>query len=208
MDTGKPEEVEKYISYFLDNLPQRETVDVFLVLIGERPACLVMDPDTEEKQKLRDFCEVFDLNYLLKEREDGSMLSDSGFFISCKQDRFEMLEDSDGRFYGFSDRCVGEFLGFPEDDIEFFQENVKKGHVEAETRKVVEDLLSRGVIDEGEARLMELTTYVPRPKKENVERAVDKGRVYRDALLDFDRGNNTSIGKKTLEEFFGHALGD
>lgn len=64
------------------------------------------------------------------------------------------------------------------------------------------------MIDEEEARLVELTTYVPRPERENVERAVEKGRGYRDALLDFDGENGTSIGKRTLEEFFGHVLED
>jgi hypothetical protein len=200
------EKVEDHMDFFLDNLSRRESVDLFLIVIGERPACLIMDPNETEKERLKDFCDDFDLHWREKQSKQDSTLSSSGFFISRDKRRFKHLKDSGGRFYGFSDVDVGRFLGFPEEDVEFFAENIEDGPLEVKTRKVVEDLVTRGKIPSEDARLVELASYVPKPDEENVIRALEKGRRYRNALLEFDESYNSSIGRKVLEEFFGQVL--
>jgi hypothetical protein len=157
VEIEKPGVAEDHIKFFLKNLPLRETVDLFLLLLEERPACLIMDPDREETEKLKDFCNKFNLEYITREGSRDSMLSKSGFFVCRNENRLKMLKGSDGRFYGFSDRDVGNFLGFPDDDIEFFHENVERGHVESRTREVVQEMVSNGKISHDEGRLVELT---------------------------------------------------
>ncbi|MFB6241261.1 MAG: hypothetical protein ABEJ36_00475 [Candidatus Nanosalina sp.] len=201
-----PETVERYMDFFLENLPHRECIDLFLVVLGERPACLVMDPDSEEREKLAEFCREFGLSFREQESRNESLLSSSGFFISRDESRFKHLKDSGGRFYGFSDRDVGKFLGFPEEDIEFFAENIEDGPLEVKTRKVVEDLVSHGEIDLEDAKFVQLTTYVPRPEEENVKDALETGKGYRNALLEFDQKFDSSTGRRVLEEFFGQVL--
>lgn len=194
------EKLEPYIDYFVGELPSRESVDILLFLLGERPACLVMDPEREEKDTLIDLCREFGLSFL--EEDSGvSTLSKSGFFIARDEERFRYLEDSDGRFYGFSDRDVGRFLGFPEDDVDFFAENAEAGPVEPRTREVIDSLVRRGEIDPGNAQLIQLASYVPKPEEENVLRAVERGKVYRDALIQFDERTGSGIGKRLLEDF-------
>lgn len=200
------EKVEDYMDFFLDNLSRRESVDLFLIMMDERPACLIMDPDETEKERLKDICDDFDLHWREKGSEQDSALSSSGFFISRDKKRFKHLKDSDGRFYGFSDVDVGRFLGFPAEDVEFFAENIEDGPLEVKTREVVDELVTRGKIPSEDGRLVELASYVPKPEEENVIRALEKGRRYRDALLEFDESYNSSIGRKVLEEFLGQVL--
>lgn len=205
-DSERNDKIEEHISDFLELLPHRETVDLFLVVLEERPSCLVMDPDDEEKRKLERFCDDLDLSFLEAEDSEGSMLSDSGFFIAQDRERLDLLKGSDGRFYGFSDLDVGDFLGFPEDDIDYFAENIGDGPLEPETREAIEELVVEGEIDSSEAKLVHLTTYVPRPEESNIKEALSRGKAYREALLDFDEENDTELGSRVMDAFFGQIL--
>ena len=195
-------EAAEFLEYFEQNLPYRDSVDLALVLLRERPACLIMDPEDEKLDKIRSFCEKFDLHIVLKKDEKGSGLSKTGVFVSREKERFELLEDSEGRFYGFSDREVGEFLGFPEEDIEYFAENIEDGPVESETREKAGELAEKGLIDREDVKFVELVTYVAKPTEECVIRAVERGKDYRDALLEFDRETGSEVGVQLLENLF------
>lgn len=190
-----------YLEYFEQNLPYRDAIDLMLVFLDERPACLVMDPEEEKLENVQDFCEKFGFHVRIRKSEESSDLAKTGVFVSREKERFEILEDSDGRFYGFSDGKVGEFLGFPEEDIECFVENVKNGHVEARTREKARELASEGPIDREDVKFVELVTYVARPSEKCVTRAVERGKDYRDALLEFDRETGSDLGKRLLENF-------
>jgi len=202
----KSDKAEEFLEFFLQRLPYRETLDLFLVILEERPACLIMDPDKGEREKLAEFCREFDLEFREQSSKNESLLSSSGFFISCDEERFQKLQDSEGRFYGFSDRDVGDFLGFPEDDIEFFAENVEEGPVEVKTREITEKMVRENLISQEDAKYVNLVTYVPRPCEENVLEAVEQGKRFENKILEFDAKSDSSIGKRVLEEFYGKVL--
>lgn len=194
-------EAVEHFEYFEQNLPYRDAIDLMLVFLDKRPACLVMDPEEEKLENIRDFCGKIGFHVRIRESEESSDLAKTGVFVSRKRERFKLIENSEGRFYGFSDRKVGELLGFPEEDIEYFVENVKKGHVEARTREKARELASEGLIDREDLKFVELVTYVARPSERCVKRAVERGKDYRDALLEFDRETGSDIGKRLLENF-------
>jgi len=171
-------EALEYLEYFEQNLPYRDAIDLMLVFLDERPACLVMDPEEEKLERIQDFCEKFGFHVKIRESKESSDLAKTGVFVSREGKRFELLEDSEGRFYGFSDRKVGEFLGFPEGDIDYFVENVTKGHVEARTREKARELTSEGLISREDVKFVELVTYVAKPSEKCVVQAVERGKDY------------------------------
>ncbi len=194
------------IEYFEQNLPYRDVIDLTLVYLGERPACLVMDPGKEEVRRIKEFCEKFGFHVLVKKSLESSDLSKTGVFVAREKDRLNMLEDSSGRFYGFSDRKVGEFLGFPDEDVEYFAENIENGPLEPETREKALELASEKIISREDVKFVELVTYVARPSEESVLRAVKRGKDYRDALLEFDMETGSDLGKRLMENFLGRPV--
>lgn len=202
----KPDKAEEFIEFFLQKLPYRETLDLFLVILEKRPACLIMDPDEGEREKLAEFCREFDLEFREKSSKNESLLSSSGFFIAHDKSRFQKLQNSEGRFYGFSDRDVGDFLGFPEDDVEFFAEKVHEGPLEAKTREITEKMVEENLISQEDSKYVNLVTYVPKPSEENILEAVELGKRFEEKILEFDAKFDSSIGKRVLEEFYGKVL--
>lgn len=173
-----------YVDRFIQRFPRREALDLVLVGLGDRPACLVMDPG-EEKGLLRSYCDSLGLAF--RSYGGDSELARSGFFIAREKKRLEILENSEGRFYGLSDRDVGRFLGFPEDDIDYFRHKVGEKDLESGAREKARDMASEGHLEEGSEEMLRLVTYVPRPEKENIVRAVKRGREHRNSLLKLGR---------------------
>mgnify|MGYP007091081725 FL=1 len=191
----------KDLEYFEQNLPYRDAIDLTLVYLGERPACLVMDPGEEEVRRIRKFCKKLGFYFLVKESVEYSDLSKTGVFVTKEKDRLNVLEDTNGRFYGFSDRKVGEFLGFPDEDVEYFAENIENGPLESETREKALELASEKVISREDVKFVELVTYVARPSEESVLQAVKRGKDYRDALLEFDTETGSDLGRRLLNRY-------
>ncbi len=191
----------KDLEYFEQNLPYRDAIDLTLVYLGERPACLVMDPGEEEVRRIRKFCKKLGFYFLVKESVEYSDLSKTGVFVTKEKDRLNVLEDTNGRFYGFSDRKVGEFLGFPDEDVEYFAENIENGPLESETREKALELASEKVISREDIKFVELVTYVARPSEESVLQAVKRGKDYRDALLEFDTETGSDLGRRLLNRY-------
>lgn len=210
--------IEEYFAEKLDDrVVQDEKLALLLLVLDERPGVLIMNPDLEDRKTLKMMCQDFDLEFLytggdkrrgLKDRlkSSDSRLFKGGFFIASESQRFSVLKDSEGRFYGFSDRAVGEFLGYPEDDITYFADNVVEGHIERPTRKKAEELVSRRVLKAKDLKYLELVSYVPRPEEENIVQAVETGREREEKILEMDENKGTDVGKEILSQVFRQPL--
>lgn len=196
------DKVEDYFDYFIDELPYRDVLDLFLMLIGERPACLVMNTDSGEVEKLKDFCQEFELYYRIEEGE--SKISGNAVFITSEEDRLEMLEKSDGRFCGFTDVQVGKFLGFPEEDAQYFSKNITEGQIEPEARRKTEEMIEKNLLSREAMKYIEIASYVPKPEEENIQRCVEIGKQYEKNVKEFDEKNSTELGKRILELFLNN----
>lgn len=210
--------VEDYFEHRLtDAVVVDEKLELLLLLIEERPGVLIMNPDYRDRNILQDFCDEFELEFLYTGGEKSRGLLDKilrrdtrlfkgGFFIARDRGRFEKLKETEGRFYGFSDEGVGNFLGYPEDDIEYFSNNVTEGHIERPTNEKAEELVSQGLIKERDLKYLELLSYVPRPVKENILEAVELGKKREEKILEKDEELDIDSGKEVLREVFRDPL--
>jgi hypothetical protein len=169
-----------------------------------------MSPDFKDRKILRSFCEDFSLYSLdIKGQErstlDRLLQKDSrtfkgGFFITSNEQRLENLKSSEGDFYGFSDKAVGKFLGYPEEDIKYFEEREIEGKVGSETEEIIEDMIEEDEINQEDVKYLELTSYLPKTEKSNILLAIQKGKEREKSLLELDKKFNTNIGSKHLDK--------
>lgn len=166
--------------YFLRELPEklgfRHRLDLLLLVIGQRPAALIVDYSDEPD--LENLCVELDLSFRIY-TEKEQKLGRSGFFISKSEDRFKLLENSEGRFCGLSDIDVGRFLDYPEDSVEYFAENIGGVSPEEKTRRKLQELVENNELDRKNLRDIEFISYVPKPKRESIEKALREGRICR-----------------------------
>lgn len=198
-ETLQISEANQFFDYFKEELPYRDVLDLLLLLLKQRPACLVMNTDSEEVEKLQEFCETFNFNYRIEEGQ--SKLSGNSVFISREKNRLEMLEKADGRFCGFTDVQVGRFLGFPEEDAKYFSKHIENGQIEPEVRKKSEKLIEEDMISREEFKYVEITSYVPKPVSENILQCIEKGKEHEKAVKDFDKKYGTELGEQVLQLF-------
>lgn len=207
--TYKTEELEEY---FLEKLPEKipyeQAFDILMMLTGEKPGSLVMSPSIKQKKVLEDLCEGLDLSYRItggKERSlldkvlrrDTRMFKD-GFFIARDEKALERLEQSDGKFYGFSDRGVGEFLGYPKESTIYYQETREPATQASEEK--IEELEEKGELDGKDKEFLALISYVPRPEEVSILRAVKIGEMREKKLKELDKDLETEIGEKYIEK--------
>lgn len=202
-------ELEKYfMKYLPEKIGFEHAYDILMMLTGEKPGSLVMSPDMEQKKALEELCNELDLSYrvtggrersLLDKilRRDTRMFKD-GFFIARDEKAVERLEQSEGRFYGFSDRGVGEFLGYPRESTIYYQESTDPATKASEEK--VQELKEDGTLTEEEIELLALISYVPRPEGTSVLRAVKIGEMREKKLKELDKDLETGIGQKYIEE--------
>jgi len=207
--TYNTDELEKY---FLEKLPEKisytHAFDILMMLTGEKPGSLVMSPSIEEKKLLKEMCEDLDLNYRITGGKKRSLLDKilkrdtrvfkDGFFISRNEKALKRLKNSEGDFYGFSDRGVGEFLGYPEESTIYYEESTDPATKASQEK--IEELKKKGKIDEGEIESLSLISYVPRPEEVSILRAVNIGEMREKKLKELDKDLETSIGKKYIEK--------
>ncbi|MFB6245319.1 MAG: hypothetical protein ABEJ03_03140, partial [Candidatus Nanohaloarchaea archaeon] len=166
--------------WFGERLPEVLTdgseYPLLLTVLGEKPAALTMNIDSEQEKVLEELCDEFDLSMKTGEGRrskpdravgENPVRDQKCAFIARDEERFDLLEASEGRFYGFSDRAVGKFLGFPEDAIEFFVQNEQPG---MKSRKFMEKM------DDVNRELVDLTTYIVPDSERAVRKAEEKGR--------------------------------
>lgn len=198
MKTEK-EKIEEYFGYFRDELPSRDVLDLLLLTIGSRKSCLVMNTDSEEVGKLKEYCREMNLHCRVEDGE--SRISGKSVFISREKERLDLLEKDDGRFCGFRDADVGKFLGFPEEDSDYFSQNIQNGQIEPEVRDKLDEMIADGEAKEQDREFVEISSYVPKPDEENIQKCIKRGKKHREAISKFDDEKGADLGRKVLDEF-------
>ncbi|MFB6292615.1 MAG: hypothetical protein ABEI58_04455 [Candidatus Nanohaloarchaea archaeon] len=207
-----PEELdrEKMEHYFLEEFPDtislEEAYPLLLLVLDERPGALVMSAGRKKQKLLEKFAEDFQLAYRTYGEQDPGLLdrllhretpfSKPGAFLARDPERFDIIEEAEGGFYGTSDEAVGEFLGYPESAIEYYRREETLG---SETLEKITGIMDNGDIAEEERRYLDLTTFIPEPDKNAVKSAIETGKRREALLKQLDRELDTSIGEKYLE---------
>ena len=206
--TYKPKELEKYFMKFLpEKIGYDHAYDILMMLTGEKPGSLVMSPDVEQRKALEEMCEQLDLSYKVTGGRQRSLLDKllrrdtrlfkDGFFIARDEKALERLEQSEGKFYGYSDKGVGEFLGYPRESTIYYDSTEPSTKA---SEKKIKELEKEGKLEEDEMKFLKLVSYVPRPEEENILRAVKIGEMREKKLKELDKDLETSIGEKYLEK--------
>lgn len=182
-------------------LSDRETLDVLMMFQSTRPGCLVMDPNEDMKNMLQKFCKQNNYSFEQK-KDDTSKLGKKGFFITDERKRLEIINRESGRFYGASDKKVGKFLGFPEESISYFNQNIEQGPIEPEAREKRRELIKNEVISKEEADISRIVSYVPRPTEKSILKAVKRGKTHIRNLKAFDQNTDSRIGTRAVENFY------
>lgn len=201
--------------FFEERLPavleDGSSYPLLLVALGEKPAALSMNVNHEQIEVLEEFCEEFNLHLRIYEgrmsKPDTAVgqnpsFNQKGAFIAKNPERFKILENSEGRFYGASDEAVGKFLDFPEKAIRFFNSTEQPG---LESRKEIQRMKQKEEIN-SDLKYLNLITHIPAPEKESVEKAVETGKKREKLLEQFDKEMDTEIGRKYLNRRFGNNL--
>ena len=180
---------EKVRKYFGDKLKgeitDSEYRDLAFVLLDEKPGALVMGAEKTTVKVLEDFCKDFGLQIRVVEggnrskmdkvlRQDNRFDKDS-IYVARENERFEILEDSTGRFNGFSDRAVGKFLGYPDSAVNYYTEKTEEGAVGMELEERISEMIEEGEISEKDRESLETISYLPRPEDERIREAIDEG---------------------------------
>lgn len=201
--------------FFREKLPNAlkdgSSYPLLLIVLGEKPGALTMNVSDEQIEVLERSCEEFGLHLKVSEGRVSKPDSPTGVkpsfeqrggFVARNPDRFHILQASEGRFYSFSDRAVGKFLGFPESAIEFFNSCEQPG---LRSRRRIEELKEKGMFND-DTRYLNLTTYIPAPEKEAVEQAIETGKKRQEMLEKLDSELDTDIGRSYLERRFENSF--
>lgn len=196
------ETLEDYFVYFREELPNRDTLDLLLMSIGSRPSCLIMNTDEDEAKKLESFCNK--MNFFYRIEEGKSRISGKSVFITSEESRLDLLVKDEGRFCGFTDTAVGNFLDFPAEDAKYFSNNISDGQIEPLVRKKMSQMIENDLADEEDREFVEIASYVPKPETDNILQCIEAGKSHREAIRTFDKENNTDLGKNVVEEFLNN----
>jgi len=197
--------------YFLEKFPgtlmYEEDYHLLLLVIGEKEGVLIMSADKEQRKVIEEFCRELGLEMKVVEGEKRSLLDKilgrsspmnrDSIYITRNSERFTILEDSKGMFTGFSSRAVGEFLGYPEKAINFYEENDVPG---MEFEEGLKELTDKDIFSESELELLDLLDYVTSPEKESIQEALEVAKSREKALQRLDSELDTTIGEKYLRE--------
>lgn len=196
---NKPKSGDKIREFFENKLPEiinsDELRDLLFLVLEEKPGALIMSADEPTRQLLQRFCNEFDMEIKIVKGEKKSLLDrlmsrDNRFlkdsiFIAHDRKKFEILENSEGDFCGFSNEAVGEFLGYPEGSIEYFTKENIRGEMKSELEMKLESLKNSGVIDQEDINCLKMISYMPRPEKESILEAVDEGRKRKQLIKEY-----------------------
>lgn len=197
------EKLREHLQELEDVLDDGSEYPFFLVTIGEKYGAVSMNTSDKQIQILKKFCNELDLEYRIGEGRvskpsrkttEKTKRKQKAFFVSRNDSHFEMLKE--GRFYGYSDRSVGEFLGFPEKSIEFFIENEQPA---MKSRKQISEMREKESF-EADLKYLNLVTFIPAPEQKEVRKAVEKGRERADKLTEFDEETGSDLGEKFIEK--------
>jgi hypothetical protein len=173
-----------------------------LVLLGLKPAtCPSTRLELEEfrdeieeiglhiKRIRLDFVDFDELPDYMEEEE-----YDKPYFVARNSERLEMLKDRYGEDEEKQyDRDFALFLGYPEEDVKWFVENIG-GHSEA-YEKSKEKLGDPEDFDFVTSTVM----YIPKPTEEAYQRARETAEKYIAALNEADKKFDSDVGDKLIE---------
>ena len=175
-----------------ERITVEEVLDILFLVLGEKPGALIMQADVKTRKVLEEFCTEFDVEMKVVEGQERSLLDrvlgrDTRFmkdsiFLARNQERFEILEESDGDFCGFSDRAVGEFLGYPESAVDYYENKTKGEPAGMEVEKKIEQMIQEDRIDDDAKKYLEMISYLPNPEEENIMDAVEEGKRRRNIV--------------------------
>jgi hypothetical protein len=187
-----PEEFgeEELLGKMPEYLTLDESIDLLLVVEDEKPGALVMSASRDQRELIDAVCEKLDLH----SREKPG-LREPGVFVTKDPERFEILEDSKGDFYGSSDSAVGKFLGYEKDAREHYEELAESERIPAkEFNEKLAELEEKGEISPEKEKFLELVGYVPYPDEENIHDAIKEGKRRHEIL------ESSEVGKSFLEQ--------
>jgi hypothetical protein len=177
----------------LDEMPEvlntNQSISMILLLEDEKPGVLIMSADDAQRAFIEAFCDEFNCSTM----EVGGV-KDPGVFVSKNPDRFEILRESSGDFYGAEESAVGKFLGYEKKARTYYEEMNEKGKLARKKfEKKLKQLEQSGDVPEGYDKYLELIAYIPYPDKQHIMQAIKRGeKRYR--ILE-----QHQAGKKLLE---------
>ncbi len=183
---------------------EEKTALIFL-LKDTKPGAVIMG--VSEGSKIYEFAEEFDLETLKVEGENRSLLNrllgrDNRFqkdtlFLAQDDKQFDILEDEDPGFAGFTDESVGRFLGYPDNAVEYYSSCDAPGHSFREEVKEQD-------FEESDLKYLNLVFYVPTPEEEYIKDAVEEGKRRAEKLKEISDESGIDLydqyREKLLEE--------
>lgn len=203
---------------FLKKLPRKigwqYSFDIMMVYLNEKPGALVMDPNFGEIRTLKKSTSKLNLKYHYTDEESikqfikQTLFSDTmetgGFFIYKNKDSLSKLEKSeDDGFYGFTEKSVGIFLGYPKESAEYYVEtNQMTNLVKEETEEKLKKLLKNEELSKEEVEYLKYVSYIPKPSEKEIKKAIEIGKNYSEALDEFDSELGKIYSKKLSTGFY------
>lgn len=133
-----------------------------LVFLGERDGCLIGVDDSNELEYLTDLCEEYDIPYTSES---------SGIFLAASSSHLSRNNPKHA-----DARTTGEFLGYPDDAIEFYIGESNP------IEKYEEFMKNHSTLTLPDVERLDFIEYIPAPSEEAVQRAKDREQSYKSAL--------------------------
>ncbi|MFO7794211.1 MAG: hypothetical protein R6V35_04535 [Candidatus Nanohaloarchaea archaeon] len=196
--------IEKYfIEEFPGALIDEEAYHLLLLILGEKPGALLLGVKDSDTEIIRDFCSDFDLEMKAVGGEKRSILdrilkretvlTSSSIYIAEKKDRFDLLKYSEETDARFSDKAIGDFLGYPEDALRYYENEEIPG-------KAFQDKADFSNFSDEDFAYLNLVEYVPKPEEEEISKAIEEGKKREKLLKRLDNELDIEIGSKYLNE--------
>lgn len=200
------EKLDKKVRELEGLITDEELFHLLMVALDRKPGGLVMDPDFETVERLEQSLDDLDIDCKTMGGSEMGLIDrllgrrgrfdTKGFFFTRESSRFKRLEDSEGKFYGCSNEAVGEFLGYPVRSVSYYS---KSGNIGMDTVKEIQERF-----DDLELRYLALVGYIPSPEKDQVEKAVEKGRE-KSRVLDELEDKGLSIGTELRDRLIAES---
>lgn len=197
----------------LEETTSQEELELLLLLYKEKTGVLLLGKTRKHVKKVKSFAKTFNLDYKTVKGDwlgiidrikgrDTRMFKDS-IFLTNDESNFDKLEKSEGEFLGFTEKSVGKFLGYPLNDARYYAEqNAEKNEksVFQEFKKEARKLHEEGHLTEKELRTLNLVSYVPRPRIDRIDEALNKATNIKEILRQKDRELDYNLGETLIEE--------
>ena len=195
--------LEKYfLEVFPDSLVNEEVYHILLLVLGEKPGVLLMNVKRSDIKMIREFCNDFDLEIKVT-GDDISILDkllgrvpavdNTNIYLAEDEERFDLLKGSKEGYGRFTDRSIGEFLGYPEDSLKYYESEEIPG-------KFFQEKADFTGFEDSDLEYLELVSYVPDPDPESVSRAIDLGKRREELLRSLDNELGIEVGENYLSE--------